>query len=90
LHTPIKETHVESIEKKFNYLTRLQHKYSIQLKSKATKNIQIYYVSDWCSRLKRIDKHNINRKQKKKKATKQLFGNKFAASCKSISSASHS
>ncbi len=62
--------YVKSIEKIFNYLTRLQHKYSIQLKSKAKKNIQIYYVSDWCSGLRRIDKHNINRKQKKKRQQK--------------------
>ncbi len=45
-HPPIKTTHVESLEKEFNYLTKLQHKYSIQLESKLTKNIQNYCVSD--------------------------------------------
>jgi hypothetical protein len=48
----------------------LQHKYSIQLKSKATKNLQKNYVSDWCSRLRRIVRPNINRKQEKQKAKK--------------------
>lgn len=41
LHTPITTTHVESIGKEFNYLTKLQHKYSIQLKSKATRIYKI-------------------------------------------------